>query len=98
MSFTSALGSGDAIISSVSSWSSNMTNQVNAQNMIQTTQIQVEQMQTSMAAAAEKAEWNKWKIVQDTQNKIYEIQQTVTVDKAKTQDKMFNKWDEYIKS
>ncbi len=98
MSFTSALGSGDAIISSVSSWSSNMTNQVNAQNMIQTTQIQVEEMQTSMAAAAEKAEWNKWKIVQDTQNKIYEIQQTVTVDKAKTQDKMFNKWDEYIKS
>ena len=60
-------------------------------------QIKAEETLLAMQAESEKAEWNKWKIIQDTQNKIYEIQQTVAVDQAKTQDKMFNKWDEYIK-
>ena len=60
-------------------------------------QIRQEETLLSMQAESEKAEWNKWKMIRDTQNKIYEIQQTVAVDQAKTQDKMFNKWDEYIK-
>lgn len=96
--FTSSLGSGDGYMSAISTMISQNTTAINAQQMLQNSQINIEQTQLSMQAAAEKSEWNKWKIVQDTQNKIYEIQQTVTVDKAKTQDKMFNKWDEYVKS
>ena len=32
------------------------------------------------------------------QPKIQEIQQDVTVNRAKSQDKMFDKWDEYIRN
>lgn len=65
--------------------------------MALTDQIQVEQTAYSMAAEQQKSEWNKWKILQDTQTKIYEIQQDVTLNRAKVQDKMFQKWDEFIK-
>ncbi|MFH0801043.1 MAG: hypothetical protein V2A78_05080 [bacterium] len=51
-----------------------------------------------MQADAQKQQMERWKILQDTQTKIFEIQQDVTVNKAKTTDKMFNKWDEYIRS
>ena len=50
-----------------------------------------------MQADAQKSQMNRWKILQDTQTKIFEIQQDVTVNRAKTQDKMFGKWDEYIR-
>lgn len=39
----------------------------------------------------------RWKILQDTQTKIFETVQDVTCNKAKTQDKAYKKWDEYIK-
>jgi hypothetical protein len=35
--------------------------------------------------------------MQATQTQLFEIQQEVTVNKAKTQDKMTNQWDEYIR-
>lgn len=53
---------------------------------------------TQMQASAQKNEMERWKILQDTQTKIFEIQQEVTVNRAKVQDKMFGKWDEYIRS
>lgn len=59
---------------------------------------QSQTIQTQIAADAQKQQMERWKILQDTQTKIFEIQQEVTVHKAKTQDKMFNKWDDYIKS
>jgi hypothetical protein len=65
--------------------------------MSQTDSLQSEQTAMQMAAEKQKHEWTKWKILQDTQTKIYEIQQDVTLNRAKTQDKMFNKWDEYIR-
>ena len=65
--------------------------------MSQTDQLQAEQTAYQMAAEREKHEWTKWKIIQDTQTKIFEIQQDVTLNRAKTQDKIFNKWDEYIR-
>lgn len=52
---------------------------------------------TQISAEAQKQQMERWKIMQDTQTKIFEIQQEVTVNKAKVQDKMFNKWDDYIK-
>jgi len=51
-----------------------------------------------MMSDNQKQQMRRWQIMQDTQTKIFEIQQETTVNKAKTQDKMFNKWDEYIKS
>ncbi len=65
--------------------------QQNDYNNAQTVAIQ-------MQADAQKQQMERWKILQDTQTKIFEIQQDVTVNKAKTTDKMFNKWDEYIRS
>ena len=59
---------------------------------------QSQTIQTQIGADAQKQQMERWKILQDTQTKIFEIQQDVTVNKAKTQDKMYNKWDEYIRS
>jgi hypothetical protein len=58
---------------------------------------QAQTIQTSIIADAQKQQMQRWKILQDTQTKIFEIQQETTVHKAKTQDKMFDKWDEYIR-
>ena len=45
----------------------------------------------------QKQQMERWKIIQDTQTKIFEIMPDVTNNRSKTQDKMFNKWDEYIR-
>jgi hypothetical protein len=58
---------------------------------------QAQTIQTQIMADAQKQQMERWKILQDTQTKIFEIQQDVTVNKAKTQDKMFDKWDDYIR-
>lgn len=58
---------------------------------------QAQTIQTQIAADAQKQQMQRWKILQETQTKIFEIQQDVTVNKAKTQDKMSNQWDEYIR-
>lgn len=58
---------------------------------------QAQTIYTQIGADAQKQQMERWKILQDTQTKIFEIQQEVTVNKAKTQDKMFNKWDDYIR-
>lgn len=85
-------------IMSISNAAQNLQNLSNAMTMVNNANIKLQENELSMAMAQQKSEWNMWKMVEDTQNKIYEIQQTVAVDQAKTQDKMFNKWDEYIKS
>jgi hypothetical protein len=59
---------------------------------------QAQTIQATTAMEAQKQQMERWRIMQDTQTKIFEIQQEVTVNRAKTQDKMFNKWDDYIKS
>ena len=58
---------------------------------------QSQSISTAVAMDAQKQQMERWKILQDTQTKIFELQQEVTVHKAKTQDKMFNKWDDYIR-
>jgi len=73
------------------------------QNIFAQTQMQQTDYQNAMTIAiqmqanAQKQQMERWKILQDTQTKIFEIQQDVTVNQAKTQDKLFNKWDEYIR-
>ena len=63
-----------------------MTDQQNSQTTL-----------TTIASNQQKSEMERWKILQDTQTKCFEIQQDVSVNQAKTEDKMFGKWDEYIR-
>ena len=77
------------------------TGLANASAMAQMINSDYQQAMTiasQMMADNQKQQMERWKIMMDTQTKIFEIQQDVTVNKAKTQDKMFGKWDEYIRS
>jgi hypothetical protein len=47
---------------------------------------------------AQKAQAERWKILRETQTKIFQIQQDVVSQQGVTQDKMFKKWSDYIKS
>ncbi len=59
---------------------------------------QAQTIATQMQADNMKQQARRWQIMQDTQTKIFEIQQDVAVNKAKTGDKMFMKWDQYIRA
>ena len=39
----------------------------------------------------------RWKILQDTQSKIFQIQQDVTKEQEKKAEEIYRKWDEYIR-
>jgi len=78
-----------------------MTGMANAAAMTQLIQSDYQQAQTigvQMQADSQKQQMRRWQIMQDTQTKTFEIQQDVNVNKARTADKMFNKWDQYIRS
>jgi hypothetical protein len=78
-----------------------MTGMANAAAMTQLVQSDYQQAQTigtQMMADNQKQEMRRWQILQDTQTKVFETQQDVNVNKAKAADKMFGKWDEYIRS
>lgn len=51
---------------------------------------------SQMAADAEKQERQRWETTQKTQGEILEIQQDVTVNKAKNADKNNKAWDDYV--
>lgn len=53
---------------------------------------------TQIQAQSQRQEMQRWQIATDTQTKIMEIQQETTVNRAKTQDKLFKKWDDYIRA
>lgn len=76
----------------------NNANQAAILQMILTDMQQAQTIYTQIAADAQKQRAERWKIMQDTQTKIFEITQDVTVNKAKTVDKGFNAWDQYIRS
>lgn len=63
-----------------------------------TDRLQSEKVAFQMEAQAQKHGWEKWKLFQDLQTEIFKIQQEVCIQRAKTQDKLFEKWDEYIKN
>jgi hypothetical protein len=62
-----------------------------------TDELLVEKTAMQMAAQRSKSAWEGWKLFQDLQTEIYQIQQEVTLQRAKTQDKMMNKWDDYVR-
>jgi hypothetical protein len=66
--------------------------------MMQTDQMNAMTIQQQMAAESTKQQMRGWQIKNDTVTKTFEIEQEVTVNKAKTSDKMWQKWDQYIQS
>ena len=68
------------------------------QQLATSDQQQAQTIQTQIQADAQKQQAERWKILRETQTKVFEIQQDVTVNQAKAQDKAFNKWSDYIRS
>lgn len=54
-------------------------------------------VQSQICADAQRQQMERWRIQQDTQTRIFEIQQDVTANRAKTQDKAFQTFDSYIR-
>jgi len=52
---------------------------------------------TQALSQTQKQQQQRWQIMTDTQTKIFEINQDVTQNVAKTQQNLFKKWDEYIR-
>jgi len=52
---------------------------------------------TQALSQTQKQQQQRWQIMTDTQTKIFEINQDVTQNIAKTQQNLFKKWDEYIR-
>ena len=51
-----------------------------------------------IAENANQQELEHWKVLQDTQKKVFEIRQDASINLAKTEDKMFGKWEEAIRN
>jgi hypothetical protein len=47
---------------------------------------------------AQKQQMAHWKILQDTQTKIFAITQEALTNKAQTQDAAYKKWEKYLRS
>ncbi len=75
----------------------NAANLAARMQMMQSDFQQAQTIQTQMASDARKSQAKRWKIMTDTQTKIFEIINDTTVHKAKTADKMFDQWDKYIR-
>jgi hypothetical protein len=52
---------------------------------------------SEIALDAQQHQLERWIVHQQAQTKIVEIQEEITVSKARTQDKAFNMWDQYIR-
>lgn len=63
----------------------------------QTDAQQAQTIQNQMQSDMQKQHSERWKMMQDTQTKIFEIQQDVYINRAKTADKATQIFDGYIK-
>ena len=69
------------------------------------TQYQMQQNDMQQAATisaevqaqAQRSQAQRWQLQEDTQTKIFSIQQDTTVNRARTQDKMYEHWDSLIR-
>lgn len=61
-------------------------------------QKQAQSIMSQISADAQKQAAERWKIMEDTQTKIFEIQNDVTVNKSKSSDKAGQRWGDYVRS
>ena len=59
---------------------------------------QAQTIQTQMQAEAKKSETQRWQIMSELQTKIHSITTEVTINKAKSADKLMQKMTQYISS
>ena len=85
-----AMQSGASPESLMTLWASRRQAQQQAIQQVLTIQAQIQ-------ADAQKQQAQRWKIQQDVQTKIFEIIQDVSINRAKTADKMANQVDSYIR-
>ena len=78
-------------------FASNAFGQLTPAQPTQYTQEQVNSIAQQIAADAKRMQMERWKILQETQTKIFEIQQDVTVNKSKTADLKLKEFDKYIR-
>ncbi|NDD28978.1 MAG: hypothetical protein EB084_12005 [Proteobacteria bacterium] len=74
-----------------------LTNLMGLQHLQNTDLQNALTVQAQIAAENQKQQMERWKLLQDTQTAIFEMQQEVTVNKAQVQDKACKKWDDYIR-
>jgi hypothetical protein len=53
---------------------------------------------TQRQADDQKAQMERWRILQETQTRIFEIQQDVMTNKLQIQSEAYKRWDEYIRA
>jgi hypothetical protein len=57
----------------------------------------VDKAAMQMAAQKTRSAWQGWKLFQDLPAEIYKIHQEATLHRAKIQDKMADKWDDFVR-
>ncbi len=67
------------------------------QILLQNVQRNAETIARQIQIDNQRNQSDRWRILQDTQSKIFEIQQDVSINQARTADKMYEKWDEFIR-
>ncbi|MEW6283178.1 MAG: hypothetical protein AB1758_31505 [Candidatus Eremiobacterota bacterium] len=67
-------------------------------SMVLSDRQQAATIQTEIQADAAKQQAQRWKILRETQTKIFELQQEVVLNQAKTAQKMHDKWSDYVRS
>jgi hypothetical protein len=60
-------------------------------------QREAQEICTKIAADASRQRIDRWKSLQDLQTKIFHITQDVTINRSKTMDEAYKRWDEYIR-
>jgi hypothetical protein len=89
---------------SVASWSNRDEAFLNIEQGIKETVLEVlnqklrNQVNSQPAnAEAPKQQMDRWKMLEDTQTKIFEIQQDITVNKRHAANELYHKYDKYIR-
>jgi len=67
------------------------------QQMYNTDYQNAQTIQTQIYASNAKNRMDIWKILQDVQTKKHDTYQEVTFDRAKSGQKMLDKWDSFVK-
>jgi hypothetical protein len=57
----------------------------------------VDKTAMQMAAQKTRSAWEGWKLFQDLHTEIYKIHQEATLHRAKIQDKMADKWGDFVR-
>jgi nucleotide-binding universal stress UspA family protein len=64
---------------------------------VETIELEANEIAAQMEADYAKQRMDRWDILQDTQAKIFDIMQDVTLNRSRKMDDAYKRWDEYIR-